>query len=86
MKRLVPSTASSANGADLGVNTLFVSETLLRNADFRGQARTSGMTLFLIFPVFQNPEALKEDPGLAAVTAAGGAGPRGVGGIRLPGA
>jgi hypothetical protein len=29
------------------------------------------MTLFLIFPVFQNPEALKEDPGLAAVTAAG---------------
>lgn len=56
----------------LGVNSLFVSETLLRNADFRGQARTSGMTLFLIFPVFQNPEALKEDPGLAAVTAAGG--------------
>ncbi|MCJ7487721.1 MAG: hypothetical protein MUQ25_16375 [Candidatus Aminicenantes bacterium] len=56
---------------DLGVNTLFVSETLLGNADFRGLARTNGMTLFLIFPVFQNPEALKEDPALAAVTAAG---------------
>jgi len=56
---------------DLGVNTLFVSEALLKNADFRGLARTNGMTLFLIFPVFQNPEALKEDPGLAAVTAAG---------------
>jgi len=56
---------------DLGVNTLFVSEALLRNAEFRGLARTNGMTFFLIFPVFQNPEALKEDPGLAAVTAAG---------------
>ncbi|MCX6569023.1 MAG: hypothetical protein NT147_08255 [Candidatus Aminicenantes bacterium] len=56
---------------DLGVNTLFVSEALLKNAEFRGLARTNGMTLFLIFPVFQNPEALKEDPGLAAVTAAG---------------
>ncbi|MBE3111508.1 MAG: hypothetical protein IMZ46_13560 [Acidobacteria bacterium] len=56
---------------DLGANTLFVSEALLKNTDFRGLARTNGMTLFLIFPVFQNPEALKEDPGLAAVTAAG---------------
>jgi len=56
---------------DLGVNTLFVSEALLKNAEFRGLARTNGLTLFLIFPVFQNPEALKEDPGLAAVTAAG---------------
>jgi hypothetical protein len=56
---------------DLGVNTLFVSEALLKNAEFRGLARTNGKTLFLIFPVFQNPEALKEDPGLAAVTAAG---------------
>jgi len=56
---------------DLGVNTLFVSEALLKNADFRELARTNGMTLFLIFPVFQNPEALKEEPGLAAVTAAG---------------
>ena len=56
---------------DLGVNTLFVSEALLKNADFRGLARTNGMTLFLIFPVFQNPEALKEEPGLAVVTAAG---------------
>jgi len=55
----------------LGINTLFVSEALLKNADFRGLARTNGLTLFLIFPVFQNPEALKEDPGLAAVTAAG---------------
>jgi hypothetical protein len=55
----------------LGVNTLFMSEALLKNADFRGLVRANGMTLFLIFPVFQNPEALKEDPGLAAVTSAG---------------
>ena len=55
----------------LGVNTLFMSEALLKNADFRGLVRANGMTLFLIFPVFQNPEVLKEDPGLAAVTSAG---------------
>lgn len=56
---------------DLGVNTLFVSEALLKDADFRTLARKNRMPLFLIFPVFQSPEALKEDPGLAAVTADG---------------
>jgi len=56
---------------DLGVNTLFVSEALLRNAAFRELAARRGLALFLIFPVFQDPEALKADPGLAAVTADG---------------
>lgn len=56
---------------DLGVNTAFVSDTLLENADFRGAARADGLKLFLIFPVFQDPEAIKTDPGLAAITAAG---------------
>lgn len=57
--------------ADLGINTLFVSEALLVNGDFRAQARTNGLALFLIYPVFQGPEALKADPGLAAITASG---------------
>ena len=56
---------------ELGVNTLFVSEALLKNGDFRAQARANGMPLFLIYPVFQSPEAIKEDPGLAAITASG---------------
>lgn len=56
---------------DLGVNTLFVSETLARNQDFRALAATHGLPLFVIFPVFQSPEAIKDNPGLAAVTAAG---------------
>ena len=56
---------------ELGINTLFVSETLLMNADFRTQARTAGLALFLIYPVFQSPEAIKENPEIAAVTASG---------------
>lgn len=56
---------------DLGVNTLFVSEGLLGNAAFRAAAKSEGLRLFLIFPVFQDPEAIKADPGLAAITAAG---------------
>jgi len=56
---------------DLGINTAFVSETLLVNADFRARAKAGGLTLFLIYPIFQNPEAIKEDPGIAAVTASG---------------
>lgn len=56
---------------DLGINTAFVSEALLANPDFRGRARADGLTVFLIYPVFQNPEAIKDDPGIAAVTASG---------------
>lgn len=56
---------------ELGINTLFVSETLLRTDAFRAKAVAEGMPLFLIFPVFQDPEAIKADPGLAAITADG---------------
>lgn len=56
---------------DLGINTLFVSEALLRDSGFRALAKSEGVSLFLIFPVFQSPEAIKEDPGLAAITSAG---------------
>jgi hypothetical protein len=56
---------------DLGINTLFVSETLLTNADFRALARADHLQIFLIYPVFQNPEAIKEDPKIAAITSEG---------------
>ena len=56
---------------DLGVNTAFVSEALAKNKEFRSLARTNTIALFIIYPVFQNPEALKDNPGLAAVTAEG---------------
>ena len=56
---------------DLGVNTAFVSEALLADPDFRARAKADRLTLFLIYPVFQDPEAIKEDPGLAAITASG---------------
>lgn len=56
---------------DLGVNTAFVSDVLLGNTAFRAAARAEGVKLFLIFPVFQDPDAIKADPGLAAVTSAG---------------
>jgi hypothetical protein len=60
-----------AKWRELRINTLFVSEALLMNGDFRAQAKANGMPLFLIYPVFQSPEAIKEDPGLAAITASG---------------
>jgi hypothetical protein len=56
---------------DLGINTLFVSEALLTNAEFRALARADRLRIFLIYPVFQSPEAIKEDPKIAAITASG---------------
>lgn len=56
---------------DLGVNALFVSGALAGNRDFRALAATNDLPLFVIFPVFQSPEAIREDPDLAAVTSDG---------------
>ena len=53
---------------DLGINTLFVSEALAADARFRALARRRHMPVFVIFPVFYDPEALKEDPRLYAIT------------------
>ena len=56
---------------DLGFNTLFVSEALASDPEFRGLAREKKMAVFVIQPVFYDPEELKKDPDLHAVTDAG---------------
>ena len=55
----------------LGFNTLFVSEALASDDEFRALARRRRMAVFVIEPVFYDPDALKKDPDLFAVTGAG---------------
>jgi hypothetical protein len=59
------------NFAELGINTVFASETLCGNTDFRRQARERKMKVFVIEPIFFDPEALKADPDLYAITSEG---------------
>lgn len=55
----------------LGVNTAFVSVELANNRAFMDLARNRNVAVFIIFPVFYNPEALVKDPGLFEVTGHG---------------
>jgi len=55
----------------LGVNTAFVSIELASNRAFMELAQKRNMAVFIILPVFYNPEALAKDPGLFAVTGHG---------------
>lgn len=52
----------------LGINTVFVSVTLGSEKAFRELARREGIALFLIIPIFFNPEELEKNPGLYAIT------------------
>lgn len=56
---------------DLGINTAYVSESIAGNEMFRKLAKKSGIDIYLIFPVFYNPEALKNDSSLWARTSDG---------------
>ncbi len=56
---------------DLGINTVFSGEDLISNKQFRQGARDHGISTFVIFPVFFNPEELDASPHLAAITAQG---------------
>jgi uncharacterized lipoprotein YddW (UPF0748 family) len=51
-----------------GINTVFVSPALAGRNGFRESARERRISVFLILPVFFNPEELKSDPGLYALT------------------
>ena len=55
----------------LGIGTAFASEALAEDPDFRRLAKERGIDVFVIAPVFYNPEALARDPDLYAVTSAG---------------
>lgn len=57
--------------AELGINAVFASETLCANTEFRQQARERKIKVFVIEPIFFDPEALKADPDLYAITSKG---------------
>ncbi|MGD9346188.1 MAG: hypothetical protein PVH84_10020 [Candidatus Aminicenantes bacterium] len=52
----------------LKIDTAFVSESLLANRQFRDLAKKHSITLFVILPIFYNPEALKKNPEFYAIT------------------
>ena len=56
---------------ELGIDTAFASEALAGAPGFRAKAAERAVRLFLIAPVFYNPQALAEDPTLFAITAEG---------------
>ncbi len=58
---------------DMGINTGFCSQDLIADNEFMEQAREHGISTYLIFPVFFNPEALALSPDLAAIKQDGSA-------------
>ena len=60
--------ALAAQWKDLGINTAFVSTTLAASDTFRQALTKQGIRVFIIFPVYQNPEALQQDSTLYAIT------------------
>jgi hypothetical protein len=55
----------------MGINTAFISTTLAANDTFRQALKRNNIPAFIIFPVFQNPEVLKLDSSLYAITSRG---------------
>ncbi len=52
----------------MGINTCFAGSGLTGNPEFRKALKKNKIKTFLIFPVFQNPEILKKDTSLYALT------------------
>jgi hypothetical protein len=57
--------------SEMGINTAFMSASLAANDTFRQALRNRDISVFIIFPVFQNPEILKSDSSLYAITSKG---------------
>ena len=57
--------------SEMGINTAFVSETLAANDTFRQALRKRDISVFIIFPIFQNPEYLKKYSSMSAITSKG---------------
>lgn len=56
---------------DMGINTAFVSTTLAADTNFRRALKNRDISVFIIFPVFFNPEMLRTDSTLYAITNTG---------------
>jgi len=56
---------------EMGINTAFVSTSLAADKNFRAALRSKGISVYIIFPVFFNPEMLKTDSTLYAITNTG---------------
>jgi hypothetical protein len=53
---------------DMGINTAFLSKELAANTAFRKTLKENNIGVYIIFPVFYDPELLKNDSTLYAVT------------------
>jgi hypothetical protein len=56
---------------EMGINTVFAGESLAADENFRHALEDRNIVVYVIFPVFQDPEALKLDSGLYAITEKG---------------
>ncbi len=52
----------------LNFNSIFVSTSLYSNLEFRQLAKDNDINVFVIFPIFYDPEALEMNPGLYSIT------------------
>jgi hypothetical protein len=57
-----------AQWKEIGINTSFISTSLAATDTFRQALKRNNIPAFIIFPVFQNPEVLKQDSSLYALT------------------
>jgi hypothetical protein len=60
--------ALAAKWKDIGINAAFISTSLAANDTFRQALKRYNIQAFIIFPVFQNPEILKRENSLFAIT------------------
>lgn len=52
----------------MGINTSFISTSMAANDTFRQALKKNKIAAYIIFPVFQNPEILKNDSSLYSIT------------------
>lgn len=52
---------------DIGINTCFVSTSLAADKEFRKILHENNIRVYIIFPVFQNPEILRNDTSMYAI-------------------
>ena len=57
-----------AKWKDMGINTAFISKELAANTEFRQLLKENNIGVYIIFPVFYDPDRLKDDSTLYAIT------------------